>query len=124
MGITGMSEQWVAARIKQKGDSKCVHWRSLKDAILMHPDVRKRLDVFALSIYSLVVFPNALGHVDEAVTDLFDQLDKKVTLIPANLAETFRKTLSGELLGYFQMRSCIGVVISIGFHYLGFGEIL
>ncbi|MFQ6667008.1 hypothetical protein Gotur_033173, partial [Gossypium turneri] len=90
MGITGMSEQWVAARIKQKGDSKCVHWRSLKDAILMHPDVRKRLDVFALSIYSLVVFPNALGHVDEAVTDLFDQLDKKVTLIPANLAETFR----------------------------------
>ncbi|MFQ6667012.1 hypothetical protein Gotur_033173 [Gossypium turneri] len=53
-------------------------------------DVRKRLDVFALSIYSLVVFPNALGHVDEAVTDLFDQLDKKVTLIPANLAETFR----------------------------------
>ena len=50
MGITGMSEKWVAARIKQKGDSKCVPWRSFKDAILMHPDVRKRLDVFALSI--------------------------------------------------------------------------
>ncbi|PPD94179.1 hypothetical protein GOBAR_DD08799 [Gossypium barbadense] len=76
-----MSEQWVAARIKQKGDSKCVPWRSLKDAILTHPDVRKRLDVFALSIYGLVVFPKALGHVDEAVTNLFDRLDKKVTLI-------------------------------------------
>ncbi|MBA0614742.1 hypothetical protein Godav_014991 [Gossypium davidsonii] len=24
MNITGMSEQWVAARIKQKGDSKCI----------------------------------------------------------------------------------------------------
>ncbi|MBA0575146.1 hypothetical protein Golob_025106 [Gossypium lobatum] len=24
------------------------------------------------SIYGLVVFPKALGHVDEAVTDLFD----------------------------------------------------
>ncbi|MBA0753510.1 hypothetical protein Gogos_021000, partial [Gossypium gossypioides] len=24
MSITGMSEQWVAARIKQKGDSKCI----------------------------------------------------------------------------------------------------
>ncbi|MFQ6655954.1 hypothetical protein Gotur_026268 [Gossypium turneri] len=24
MSITGMSEQWVAARVKQKGDSKCV----------------------------------------------------------------------------------------------------
>ena len=57
IGITGMIEQWVVAQIKQKGDRKCVHWRSLKDAILTHPDVRKRLDVFALSIYGLVVFP-------------------------------------------------------------------
>ncbi|MFQ6652132.1 hypothetical protein Gotur_024134 [Gossypium turneri] len=61
-----MSEQWVTARIKQKGDN-----------------VRKRLDVFPLSIYGLAVFPKALGHVDEAVTDLFDRLDKKVTPIPA-----------------------------------------
>ncbi|MFQ6652128.1 hypothetical protein Gotur_024134 [Gossypium turneri] len=78
-----MSEQWVTARIKQKGDSKCIPWRSLKDAILTHPNVRKRLDVFPLSIYGLAVFPKALGHVDEAVTDLFDRLDKKVTPIPA-----------------------------------------
>ncbi|MFQ6662190.1 hypothetical protein Gotur_030082, partial [Gossypium turneri] len=46
-------------------------------AILTHPDVRKRLDVFALSIYGLVVFPKTLGYVDEAVTYLFDRLDKK-----------------------------------------------
>ncbi|MFQ6656490.1 hypothetical protein Gotur_026575 [Gossypium turneri] len=78
MSITGMSEQWVVARIKQKGDSKCVLWGSLKDAILTHPDVRKRLDVFDLSMYGLVVFSKALGHVDEAVTNLFDRLDKRV----------------------------------------------
>ncbi|MFQ6667260.1 hypothetical protein Gotur_033347 [Gossypium turneri] len=78
MNVTGMSEQWVAVRIKQKGDSKCISWKSLKDLILTHPDVRKRVDVFALSIYGLVVFLKALGHVDEAVTDLFDQLDKRV----------------------------------------------
>ncbi|MBA0610535.1 hypothetical protein Godav_011367 [Gossypium davidsonii] len=71
MNITGMSEQWVAARIKQKGDSKCIPWKSLKDLILAHPNT-KRVDVFALSIYGLVVFPKALGHVDEAVIDLFD----------------------------------------------------
>ncbi|MBA0670865.1 hypothetical protein Goklo_024258 [Gossypium klotzschianum] len=53
--------------------------------------MRKRLDVFALSIYVLVVFPKALGHVDEVVTDLFDRLDKKVTPISVILAETFRK---------------------------------
>ncbi|MBA0670866.1 hypothetical protein Goklo_024258 [Gossypium klotzschianum] len=87
MSITGMSEQWVATQIKQKGDSKCVLWRSLKGAILTHPDMRKRLDVFALSIYVLVVFPKALGHVDEVVTDLFDRLDKKVTPISLPLKE-------------------------------------
>ncbi|MFQ6650026.1 hypothetical protein Gotur_022343 [Gossypium turneri] len=47
--ITGMSQQWVT----------------------------KKVDVFALSIYVLVIFPKALGHIDEAVTDLFDQLDRR-----------------------------------------------
>ncbi|MBA0701173.1 hypothetical protein Goari_022193, partial [Gossypium aridum] len=32
----------------------------------------------------------ALGHVDEAVTDLFDRLDKVVTPVPAILVEIFR----------------------------------
>ncbi|KAL1155590.1 hypothetical protein V6Z11_A08G035300 [Gossypium hirsutum] len=90
MNITGMSEQWVAARIKQKGDSKCIPWRNLRDFILAHPDSKKRVDVFALSLYGLIVFPKALGHIDEAVSDLFDRLDKGTTPVPAILAETFR----------------------------------
>ncbi|MBA0839380.1 hypothetical protein Goarm_005111, partial [Gossypium armourianum] len=73
MNITGMSDQWVAAQTKQKGDSKCIPWKNLKDLILRHPDTKKKVDVFALSIYDLVVFPKALGHVDESVTDLFDR---------------------------------------------------
>ncbi|MBA0796014.1 hypothetical protein Gohar_006819, partial [Gossypium harknessii] len=80
----------VAARIKQKGDSKCIPWKNLKDIILAHPDTKKRVEVFALSIYSLVVFPKALGHVDEAVTNLFDRLDKWFTPVSAILTETFR----------------------------------
>ncbi|MFQ6626278.1 hypothetical protein Gotur_004649 [Gossypium turneri] len=72
MNIIGMSEQWVAARIKQKGDSKCIPWKNLKDIILAHLDTKKRVDVFALSIYGSVVFSKALGHVDEAITDFFD----------------------------------------------------
>ncbi|MFQ6659478.1 hypothetical protein Gotur_028369 [Gossypium turneri] len=90
MSITGMSEQWVTAQIKQKGDNKCIPWRNLRDLIMAHPDVKKRVDVFALSIYGLVVFLEALGHVDEAVSDLFDRLDKGVTPVSAILAETFR----------------------------------
>ncbi|MFQ6669455.1 hypothetical protein Gotur_034698, partial [Gossypium turneri] len=72
---------------KFQGDSKCIPWKSLKDLILTHPDVRKRVDVFALSIYGLVVFPKALGHVDEKATDLFDWLDKRITPIPAILVD-------------------------------------
>ncbi|MBA0676109.1 hypothetical protein Goari_017617, partial [Gossypium aridum] len=45
--------------------------------ILAHPDTKKKVDVFALSIYGLIIFPKALGHVDEVVTDLFDRLDKR-----------------------------------------------
>ncbi|MBA0650139.1 hypothetical protein Goklo_017603, partial [Gossypium klotzschianum] len=90
MNITWMSEQWVTTRIKQKGDNKCISWRNLKDVVLTHPDTKKRVDAFALSIYGLVIFPKALVHVDEVVTDLFDRLDKGVTPVPAILAETFR----------------------------------
>ncbi|MBA0767181.1 hypothetical protein Gotri_016116 [Gossypium trilobum] len=79
MNITGMSEQWVAARIKHNGDRKCIPWKNLKDLILAHPDTKKKVDVFSLSIYDLVVFPKVLRHVDEAATDLFDRLDKRVT---------------------------------------------
>ncbi|KAG8472782.1 hypothetical protein CXB51_034728 [Gossypium anomalum] len=79
MTITGMSEQWITARIKEKGECK------------------------------------ALGYVDEITTDLFHRLGKRVTSVPAILAETFRslgtcrkagagrrKMLSGELRGLFQ----------------------
>ncbi|MFQ6631091.1 hypothetical protein Gotur_009902, partial [Gossypium turneri] len=100
MCITGMSEQWVTTQIKQKGDSKCIPWKNLLNLILAHPDIKKRVDIFALSIYGLVVFPKALGHVDEAASDLFDRLDKGVTLVPAILAETFRSLNAVEKVSY------------------------
>ncbi|MBA0670664.1 hypothetical protein Goklo_025013 [Gossypium klotzschianum] len=86
-----MSEQWVTAWIKQKGDS------------------RKKVDVFALSIYGLIVFPKILGHIDNAVTDLFDRLDKRVTPVSVILAETFRslnacrRTGEGRFIGCAQL---------------------
>ncbi|MBA0785821.1 hypothetical protein Gotri_025912, partial [Gossypium trilobum] len=109
MCITGMSEQWVAARIKQKGDNKCIMWKILQDLILAYPDVKKRVDIFALSIYGLVIFSKVLGHVDEAVSDLFDRLDKGVTPVPSILAETFRslnacrRTGEGRFIGCAQL---------------------
>ncbi|MBA0787928.1 hypothetical protein Gotri_026838, partial [Gossypium trilobum] len=68
---------------------RCLRIQADKAYSRAHPDTRKKVDVFALSIYGLIIFPKALGHVDKAVIDLFDQLDKRVTPVPAILAETF-----------------------------------
>ncbi|MBA0755320.1 hypothetical protein Gogos_021985 [Gossypium gossypioides] len=71
--------------------------------------MKKKVDVFALSIYGLVFFPKALGHVDEVITNLFDRLDKRVTLVLAILVETFRslnvcrKAGEGRIIGCAQL---------------------
>ncbi|KAK5836605.1 hypothetical protein PVK06_012400 [Gossypium arboreum] len=53
-------------------------------------DVTKKVNVLALSIYALVIFPKAIGHIDEAVADLFDRISKQNTPVLVILAETFR----------------------------------
>ncbi|MFQ6662568.1 hypothetical protein Gotur_030367, partial [Gossypium turneri] len=66
-----MVEEYLALLRCSKIQVDRVYSRAnLKDIVLTHPDARKRVDVFALSIYGLVVFPKALGHVDESVADL------------------------------------------------------
>ncbi|MBA0728108.1 hypothetical protein Golax_001040, partial [Gossypium laxum] len=92
MNITGMSEQWVMAQIKEKGDSKCIPWKSLGDLILVHPDTRKKVDVFAFSIYGLVIFPKALGHIDDIVLDLFEQLDIRNPWLSQDKATFLKKS--------------------------------
>ncbi|MBA0881162.1 hypothetical protein Goshw_024107 [Gossypium schwendimanii] len=104
--IIGMSEQWVTARIKQKGENKCIPWKSLRGQILAHPDTKKKVDVFTLSIYGLIIFPKALGHIDEAVTDLLDQLDRRVTPVPVILAETFRSLSACRRMGEGRFIGC------------------
>ncbi|KAH1098826.1 hypothetical protein J1N35_015747 [Gossypium stocksii] len=74
MNITGISKQWVTARIKQKGECKCIPWKALKDLILTHLDEKK-----------------------------------KVTPVPAILAETFqslnacRRAGEGRFIGCAQL---------------------
>ncbi|MBA0818080.1 hypothetical protein Gohar_003651 [Gossypium harknessii] len=108
INITEMSEQWVTARIQQKGDNKCILWKGLRDLVLAHPDIKKRVDVFALGIYDLVVFPKALGHIEEVVSDLFDRLDKRVTPVLTILAETFRSLNACQRAGKGKIWGAIG----------------
>ncbi|XP_016669976.1 uncharacterized protein [Gossypium hirsutum] len=95
MSISGMSEPWVTARIQHKRDSKCIPWENLRDLVLKHPDKRKRVDIFTLSIYSLVIFPKSLRHVDEAVIDLFDRLEKGITPVPKVNKVSYRVFFEG-----------------------------
>ncbi|MFQ6634979.1 hypothetical protein Gotur_010966 [Gossypium turneri] len=83
--------------------------------ILAHPNTRKKVDVFALSIYGLVIFPKALGHVDEVVTDLFDQLDRRVTPVPAILAEMFRSLSACQRTGEGRFIVCAQLLL-VWFH--------
>ncbi|MFQ6656514.1 hypothetical protein Gotur_026584 [Gossypium turneri] len=101
--------------IKQKGECKCIPWRNLQDLILVHPDGKKKVDVFALSIYGLVIFPRVLGHVDEAISDLFDQLDKGVTPVPTILAETLRSLNACRRAGEGKFIGCAQLLLA-SFH--------
>ncbi|KAL1067686.1 hypothetical protein V6Z11_D12G146500 [Gossypium hirsutum] len=112
MNIIGMNEQWITTRIKRKGECKCISWKNLRDLIIVHPDGKKKVVVFTLSIYGLVIFPRALGHVDEAVSDLFDQLSKWVTPVPAILAETFKSLNACRRAGEGRFIGCAQLLIA------------
>ncbi|KAL1064486.1 hypothetical protein V6Z11_D13G216600 [Gossypium hirsutum] len=98
--------------IKQKSECKCILWRNLRDLILAHPDEKKKVDVFALSIYGLMIFPRALGHVDEPVSDLVDRLGKGVTPVPAILAKTFRSLNACRRAGEGRFIGCAQLLIA------------
>ncbi|KAE8694017.1 hypothetical protein F3Y22_tig00110788pilonHSYRG00276 [Hibiscus syriacus] len=53
-------------------------------------DIKKSIEMFALGIYGLMIFPKVLYHVEAAVIDLFERLERKVNPVSTVLAETFR----------------------------------
>ncbi|MBA0729825.1 hypothetical protein Golax_000008, partial [Gossypium laxum] len=63
-------------------------------------------------VYYLVIFPKALGHVDEAVTDLFDRIDKKVTPVPIILIETFRSLKEYRRAGGGRFIRCVQLILA------------
>ncbi|MBA0815930.1 hypothetical protein Gohar_000648, partial [Gossypium harknessii] len=92
--------------------SRAVSVPILRNLVLAHLDMKKRVDVFTLGIYGLVIFPKALGHIDEAVSDLFDQLDKRVTPVSAILAETFRSLNACQRAGGGRFIGCAQLLLA------------
>ncbi|KAG8501927.1 hypothetical protein CXB51_004587 [Gossypium anomalum] len=90
MRLTDMTDTWAEKQIKKKNETSCIPWFSLRDLVLNHPDMLKRVNLFALAIYGLIVFPRVLGHIEVAVVDFFEKLKQGINPVPTILAETFR----------------------------------
>ncbi|XVF19335.1 hypothetical protein REPUB_Repub11eG0101800 [Reevesia pubescens] len=85
MGIEGEELKGTMKR-----ESCGLPWKVLKDYIARAQDQEVAIEMFALAIYGLVIFPKVLGHIEMNVIDFFGQLEKKINSIPSILAETFR----------------------------------
>ncbi|MBA0845362.1 hypothetical protein Goarm_023389, partial [Gossypium armourianum] len=75
---------------EKKNEVSCVPWFSLRELVQNHPDILKRVDLFALAIYGLIVFLKVIRHIEVAVVDFFKKLRQGINPIPTILAETFR----------------------------------
>ncbi|MFQ6658300.1 hypothetical protein Gotur_027629, partial [Gossypium turneri] len=73
---------------------------------------KKRVDIFTLSIYGLVIFPKALGHIDKIVSYLLDRLDKRVTPVPVILAKTFRSLSAYRRAGEERFIGCAQLLLA------------
>ena len=67
------------------------------------------VDVFALAIYGLVIFPKVPGHVEVAVIDVIEKIESQANPVPAIVAETLhilnfcRRSKNGDLICCVQM---------------------
>ncbi|KAL1175396.1 hypothetical protein V6Z11_A04G086800 [Gossypium hirsutum] len=104
--LTGMNDMWAEKQIKKKNEVSCVPWFSLRDLVQNHPDIVKSVDLFALVIYGLIVFPKVLGHVKVTVVDFFERLRQGIKPVPTILAETFRSLSSCRRKGEGRFIGC------------------
>ncbi|MBA0672308.1 hypothetical protein Goklo_024297 [Gossypium klotzschianum] len=64
MKLTGMTDTWADKQIKKKNEVSCVPWFFLRELVRNHPDILKRVDLFALAVYGLIIFP--MGEIGYA----------------------------------------------------------
>ncbi|KAG8502393.1 hypothetical protein CXB51_000451 [Gossypium anomalum] len=104
--LTDITDAWAEKQIKKKNETVCIPWSSLRESVLSHPDILKRVNLFALAIYGLVIFPRVLGHIEVAVFDFFERLKQGVNPVPTILAETFRSLSTCRRVGKGRFIGC------------------
>ncbi|XVF29279.1 hypothetical protein REPUB_Repub15cG0107300 [Reevesia pubescens] len=87
--ILGMEGDEIKGSVK--GESFGIPWKTLKPHVVGSNTKEYSMEMFALAIYELVIFPKVLGHIEMVVVDFFGLIDgKKINPIPSILAETIR----------------------------------
>ncbi|KAG8489927.1 hypothetical protein CXB51_015587 [Gossypium anomalum] len=71
MRLTNITDIWAEKQKKKKNKTSCIPWFSLRDLVLNHPNVLKRVNLFALAIYGLIVFLRVLGHIEVALLNVW-----------------------------------------------------
>ena len=101
---------------KLKGKNDCVQSDFLEGYIIQNEHDDRVIDIFALVVYGILIFPQSPEYVDAAVVDLIEQIDNQVNPVPVIIAETFRslndcrRNREGSFVGcahllYFWIRS-------------------
>ena len=104
-----VEEAVVEQNIRKKGKSECFACDFFKRYIAKNDKEDQVLDVFALAIYGLVIFPKVPGHVEVAVIDVIEQIESQANPVPAIVAETLRtlnfcrRNGNGDLVCCIQM---------------------
>ncbi|KAK5841575.1 hypothetical protein PVK06_003896 [Gossypium arboreum] len=104
--LTDMTDAWAEKQIKKKNETICIPWSSLRELVLNHPDMLKRVNLFALAIYGLIIFPKVLGHIEVAVVDFFEKLKQGINPVLTILAETFKSLNSCRKMGKGRFIGC------------------
>ncbi|MBA0834323.1 hypothetical protein Goarm_006687 [Gossypium armourianum] len=60
-------------------------------------NMKKRVDVFALSIYGLVIFPKALGHIDDVEKVFYQVFFENYSPLKEFMATPIRDNISEEM---------------------------
>ena len=78
----------VEQHTKKKGKNECFRWNFLKKFIVENDD--RVLNVFALVVYSLVIFPSVPENVEAVLVDLIKKIGNQANPVPTILAETIQ----------------------------------
>ena len=84
-----LEEAVVEQNIRKKRKSECFAWDFFKRYIVKNDGEDQVLDVFALAIYGLVIFPKVPGHVD-VTPQIRDVTGQRQTYTYASEALTYR----------------------------------